>query len=772
MRQAPLTNPYKLSVNVRPVKVAYFVANNIAQMLENLVPLICTQWGGIRHLIIVLEKDYSISLLDQSILKIHEPDLFALYGSFDKSESANFQQQSQENIVYNTLQEQLQKILPNRHFVIQHYTVFEKYDRTAHALSVISDAIAKSKTLILPSITDGSLDLLSLILFGQIYSGQQEDYHSFLTTSGRQVKYGSEEFWLSQMEMDPFSSILNLTSHQISAYSVAGGWSDSFDHFDLVICDLPSDYVLFWNVRALRESSRFLPDENGIRRTICLPIDLLEQADKINILFELISQKLFKPGRTANLDIRFHCSSSEITNKVKTVLQNYKQLIPFTEQTIRGNDIFSAKRHEIQQPVERRLLTYLFNIIGGPTRYLETVSRSLPFSININYGENEIRFEPPDKFFNRYGGEVAVDFECDIWNRYPKTQALASKIISNSWFSKYGISSIMMLVHRPTFIRFNLPDEREALQIYFRSKGYELTESRISQYSNALIDLVGGLQGISVIASKNCYQLLDALAVKSTKKVAQRIVKELKLPETTAEEILRIFATLELPEEIKDIPRTSSQMVSNPQIGLSKGSLFELLDRLISCRILRRGFYLDCPNCGNAEWYPLSQLDEFLVCPGCGTNFVLPVHESRGQEDIRWRYRLNTTVNRAIDQDVLVGVLAIYYLTKEKPLSCFGFGLQLIKDGKQISDIDFIFVSNSEIYAGECKSGTRLGKKDFENARTIILLGVSAFYFVTTQKFDSQTCIEIENFRKSLQEDGLLTPVITLSETELLEVSY
>lgn len=415
-----------------------------------------------------------------------------------------------------------------------------------------------------------------------------------------------------------------------------------------------------------------------------------------------------------------------------------------------------------------RLLTYAFYEIDGPSKYLETISTSLPLIVNINYAANEIRFEPPNKYFNRYGRSVTVDFECDVWSRYPKTQAVASKIEPNSWFSKYGISATMTLSHRPTFIRFNLPDESEALRIYFREKGYELTDSKIDQYSNALIDLVGGLQGINVFASKNCYQLLDTLAVKSTKKVAQRIVKELKLSEAKVEEIIHVFDSLELPEEIKDIPRTSSQMATDQRIGLSSSELFDLLDTLVRNKILRRGFHLDCPTCGNADWYSLSQIDESLICLGCGTKFVLPVRDTRREEDIKWRYRLNTTVNRAVDQDVLVGVLALYHLSKTKQIGCFGFGLPLFKDDKQISDIDFICVSNSEILAGECKSGTRLGQKDFDNARVIIQLGVKSFYFATVREFDSETQAEIQKFIKSLEEDNISANVITLSGAELL----
>ena len=80
----------------------------------------------------------------------------------------------------------------------------------------------------------------------------------------------------------------------------------------------------------------------------------------------------------------------------------------------------------------------------------------------------------------------------------------------------------------PTIHRLDIPSEREALEVFFGERGYQIRVSRPGQYASAVVNLVGGLAGIDLIASRPAYLLLDTLALKSTLKLAQRIVNSLR----------------------------------------------------------------------------------------------------------------------------------------------------------------------------------------------------------------------------------------------------
>ena len=79
MIPTPLKPWYKLRVNVRPIRRAYFVRQDDASQIEEAIRLCCTQWGGIRNLLVPVGADLSIGPLFIDLLKLHEPDLFVSY---------------------------------------------------------------------------------------------------------------------------------------------------------------------------------------------------------------------------------------------------------------------------------------------------------------------------------------------------------------------------------------------------------------------------------------------------------------------------------------------------------------------------------------------------------------------------------------------------------------------------------------------------------------------------------------------------------------------
>ena len=61
-------------------------------------------------------------------------------------------------------------------------------------------------------------------------------------------------------------------------------------------------------------------------------------------------------------------------------------------------------------------------------------------------------------------------------------------------------------------------------------------------------------------------------------------------------------------------------------------------------------------------------------------------------------------------------------MIKDKQTLCIVPGLELLQSNEVKAELDFIFISNHEIYAGECKAGKEIAEKDIATARLALLI--------------------------------------------------
>jgi hypothetical protein len=79
MIRTPLDSTYKLHINIRPIKVAYFLFADDEISLARIIRLTCTQWGGIRNLIIPIDRPFAVMPINEQMLELHQPDRFVGY---------------------------------------------------------------------------------------------------------------------------------------------------------------------------------------------------------------------------------------------------------------------------------------------------------------------------------------------------------------------------------------------------------------------------------------------------------------------------------------------------------------------------------------------------------------------------------------------------------------------------------------------------------------------------------------------------------------------
>jgi hypothetical protein len=363
---------------------------------------------------------------------------------------------------------------------------------------------------------------------------------------------------------------------------------------------------------------------------------------------------------------------------------------------------------------------------------------------------------------------VILDIDSDLWSRYLLDDTIAQAIKPNAWFSKYGLTFMIGQPNRTTPHPFTLIDEWDTLQLYFTGRDLQIRRSQDAKYIKGLIDLVEGIEGLNLLASRPAFLLMETLAIKSNKKLAQRIRKEFTaagVSESISSEVETIIHHIEAVPELKKISKTYGQLFSMQSFQHYRDQLLGLLNQLSQAQIVHRGFNLSCPNCGTPSWYPLRAIHENLVCTGCFVEFPLPV-EYPHRSEITWEYTLNSLVNRVMDQDGLPPALALHYLNRDKQIYSVVPGLELLRNNTVLAELDFVFIAKSELHAGECKAGSLLAEKDFQTARLAAELGVKHFYFCTTSTFDEASLGKIEALRDELRESSM--EITTLLGADLL----
>ena len=81
-----------------------------------------------------------------------------------------------------------------------------------------------------------------------------------------------------------------------------------------------------------------------------------------------------------------------------------------------------------------------------------------------------------------------------------------------------------------------------------------------------MISLVGGVENLGVLATRQAHALLYRLALKSSKKVAQRVTQLLGTGPRVEADILTALADLDVGPELKGIPRTLAQLLSDAEL--------------------------------------------------------------------------------------------------------------------------------------------------------------------------------------------------------------
>lgn len=138
-----------------------------------------------------------------------------------------------------------------------------------------------------------------------------------------------------------------------------------------------------------------------------------------------------------------------------------------------------------------------------------------------------------------------------------------------------------------------------------------------------------------------------------------------------------------------------------------------LVDRLVERGAVRRGYIVDCPDCGRGQFAVPDDPDFSARCDRCQARIPLlartwrqPVHEPT------WYYDLHPSVRRLVSEHGDVALLAEHHLSGSIRR---GIGLpefELREEGRITAEIDLLYLSPDSVLIGEAKKFPTVARRE------------------------------------------------------------
>ncbi len=663
----------EMTINVRPIRHVYFIAESDLTRFTEVACFCCTQWGGINNLIIPIptgeskETENLLTNKDSSfvqIIKRRNPDIFIDAVSIADEESS----------FYNSLMPWLASKYLGKPVI--KWETFLSTDRSLHPLQI-------HPLNFTPSLTNPSKPVLSLAAFffhsevskfeeaircaafGKIWPEQERDYQEVYELRKWPVDMLGANLH-PQLSTDPYASVINLTLKEMQNIGTEEPLSSP--HFDVVIAQTVVDLCWFWNLRAYSFGHQWLFD----RRVFILSKNQLLQETYFEPLLRIVRERRIHPYIKSNIDVIFHHNQDPEVHEFLQSHSEFQELQGDLELTIRSHRVvFNDGENWDADIGTSRPVSYAENILSGLSVYHEYGGNRPTFSLTLTE-DSESFLVPSSGPRTLNYGNVQVGLQSELWDRFPCHSSVANLIIPNSCFNKL-LNTIELSYQHTIFLQglqrvsIKTPKTWDIYQAYFRAQGYEVSPSDKSFYAHGLMRIAGGLEQAEILRSHIAYKILDTLADKSTPKLAQEVRRQLKqqgisLPQSFEEYLQGLVTSTGVIPQFKRNPRTFGK-IKEALDQDERPQCLKVLSELVRIKAVQRGLDVKCPYCQTTIWYGISNLDERMKCLGCLETFDLPLTENDLDPiDRSFQYSLNPLANRAMDQDVLPVITALLTL--------------------------------------------------------------------------------------------------------------
>lgn len=133
------------------------------------------------------------------------------------------------------------------------------------------------------------------------------------------------------------------------------------------------------------------------------------------------------------------------------------------------------------------------------------------------------------------------------------------------------------------------------------------------------------------------------------------------------------------------------------------------IDRLSGAALLRRGFVLNCRECGRASFVSLESSSQRFECARCSAVNELTAERWRVGNEPGWFYDLHPSFRELLADHGDVGLLAAHRIRARSQRYSDTAEMEFRSKGTPICEIDLIAHADSEVIVVEAKSNNRLG---------------------------------------------------------------
>ena len=311
------------------------------------------------------------------------------------------------------------------------------------------------------------------------------------------------------------------------------------------------------------------------------------------------------------------------------------------------------------------------------------------------------------------------------------------------------------------FMEIRLPDGWGLLEAFFEEYGYGCSPSPKSHAALGQMSLLGGVEGINVVANSKVFDILKTLSIRKGSYKGNE-------------------------KEEKERPYLADRRVKPYNFfsgRLGNESAEVILRWLVENKILLRGAEISCRRCRLKLWYVVDRIGEWWICDGCREEMPIPIKPGT----LSWTYRINELWANGHHQGSVAPLLALYVMHAKWGSSFaregFGYypGVELKKRDGASAPVDHIEIDLMALWGGvpvlvECKVSAehfndpnkaeefagQLGKQvklaEHIHARKLIVAAPSCFpedKSILTTQVPRETTVEIEWW----DEETLLDPL-------------
>lgn len=372
-------------------------------------------------------------------------------------------------------------------------------------------------------------------------------------------------------------------------------------------------------------------------------------------------------------------------------------------------------------------------------------------------GQSSTALPVPESFTVRNFRHVRVIYD-NLPLPLPLTEPMARRIHRDSTVH----DGLMLLTHGagPWAFTIQLPTAEEALQDWLGGHGFTLERTGETRDADSILSRLGDLDRLDALADRKRIAVLDALAPKPPKRLAQHIVTEARKAGANLSEETMVGLLTESRAVLQGLGRTATNIGS--AIHERRPEVLKLLDPLVGSGFVRRGYALECPQCHFVTLLGLGDAEEVLRCSACGQRFQFPT--VIGQEEPPVSYRLDGLMANAMAWDVVPVLLTLRAARQRlgvSPLFHAWLELNVLPPGESKRfNIDLLVSTGRDVWCYEVKlTAASLKEAQFERLITVSTqLGARPSIAALNGEFDAEFVRRVDEAHGQVLDGGELAP--------------